>query len=168
MRVMNHIIQFIKMLANLRLIRTIAVGAVAVTAQTIVFEILGIYLQLVSPSTAVLIGAEVGILTNFYLNNRFSFHDRQHKISLLSRLMRFHLVLSGAVLLQWLFVFTAEYYGNSLLYIHIAYVAGIILGFAWNYTFYLLFVWRSQEPSGEFSGNHEELLTKDAPRERKT
>lgn len=134
-------------MANSRLVHTMTVGAVAVVAQTIVFEILGIYLQLVSPSTAVVVGAEAGILTNFYLNNRFSFHDRQHDISLLSRLARFHLVVSGSIFLQWLFVFIAEHQTDSYLIIHGAYAAGIILGFVWNYTFYLLFVWKHTVPS---------------------
>lgn len=129
-----------------RLVRTIAVGVIAVVVQTTVFEIFGIYLQLFSPSTAVLVGAEAGILTNFYLNNRFSFHDRQHDISLFSRLLRFHFVVSGSVFLQWLFIFIAEHQTNSYLIIHGAYAAGIILGFAWNYTFYLLFVWQHKEP----------------------
>lgn len=130
---------------DVRLVRTLAVGVVAVITQTVVFEIVGIYLHLFSPSTAVIIGAEAGILTNFYLNNRFSFHDRQDDTSLLSRLVRFHLVVSGSVFLQWLFVFIAEHQTNSYLIIHAAYAAGIIVGFAWNYTLYLLFVWKSQE-----------------------
>lgn len=136
---------------NSRLVRTIFVGGIAVIAQTIVFEILAIFLQLVSPSTAVIIGAEAGILTNFYLNNRFSFNDRQHDISLFSRLARFHLVVSGSVLLQWLFVFITEHQTSNSLLIHIAYASGIILGFAWNYTFYMFFVWKHAEPKDEKS-----------------
>ena len=128
-----------------RIARALAVGAVAVTVQTIIFEIIGIIFQLVSPSTAVVIGAEAGILTNFYLNNRFSFHDRQHDISLLSRLLRFHLVVSVSVLFEWLLLFIVERQTDSILLIQATYVAGIIIGFAWNYTCYLLFVWKSRE-----------------------
>ncbi len=135
-------------MASSRLVRTLAVGVVAVVVQTIVFEILGIYLQIFSPSTAVVIGAETGILTNFYLNNRFSFYDRRHGISLFSRLLRFHIVVSGSVILQWLFVFIAEHRTNSTLLIHAAYATGILLGFVWNYSFYLLFVWRQERSHG--------------------
>lgn len=130
-----------------RFVRVFIIGGVGVLVQTIVFEIIGIYLRLVPPSTAVLIGAEVAILTNFYLNNRFSFHDRRHDVSFISRLMRFHLVVSGSIILQWLFVFIAEHQTNDLLILHAAYAAGIILGFAWNYTFYHLFVWRNTPPA---------------------
>lgn len=128
-----------------RFLRVFIIGGIGVLVQTIVFEIIGIYLQLVLPSTAVLIGAETGILTNFYLNNRFSFSDRRHDISLSSRLLRFHLVVSGSIFLQWLFVFVTEHQTSDLLIIHAAYAAGIILGFVWNYTFYLLFVWKQSD-----------------------
>ncbi|MFZ3043628.1 MAG: GtrA family protein [Minisyncoccia bacterium] len=136
-----------------RIVRTLTVGAIAVVAQTIVFEILGVYLHLFSLSTSVVIGAEIGILTNFYLNNRFSFHDRRDTTPLLSRLFRFHLVVSGSVILQWLFVFLAEHATTDTLLIHAAYAAGIIVGFAWNYTFYLLVVWkRPQSPNAIVHG----------------
>jgi dolichol-phosphate mannosyltransferase len=164
---MIPLIQLYTEMLHSRLIRTLTVGAIAVIVQTSVFEIIGVYLQLFSLSTAVLIGAEIAILTNFYLNNRFSFHDRQHNISLLSRLARFHLVVSGSAFLQWLFVFLAEQQTNDLLLIHAAYAAGIVLGFAWNYTFYLLFVWRPKESSSRFSGNHEKLFPKYVPDQRK-
>ncbi len=139
---MNSASTFLKSVVRLRIVRTIGVGFVALTVQTTIFEILGIYLNLFAPSTAVIIGAEAGILTNFYLNNRFSFNDRQHSLSLPARLLRFHLVVSGSVFLQWLFVFLTEQRTDSVLIIHVAYAAGIVLGFVWNYTFYLLFVWR--------------------------
>lgn len=141
---MNFLLQFGREMMKMRIVRTLAVGVIAVIVQTAVFEILGVYLQLFSLSTAVLIGAETAILTNFYLNNRFSFHDRQHKIPLISRLVRFHLVVSGSVVLQWLFVFITEQRTSDLLFIHAAYATGIVLGFAWNYTFYHLFVWRKE------------------------
>jgi len=131
---------------NSRFVHVFVIGGVGVVVQTVVFEILGIFLRIVSPSTAAVLGAEIGVLTNFYLNNRYSFHDRQHDISLLSRLARFHLVVSGSLFLQWLFVFIIERQTDSLLAIHAEYVVGIILGFVWNYTFYLLFVWRNHKP----------------------
>lgn len=132
--------------ANSRLVRTLSVGVAALIVQTALFEVLGVYLHVFSLSTTVLVGAEAAVLTNFYLNNRFSFGDRQHNISLLSRLLRFHLVVSGSILLQWLFVFLAEHQTNNLVIIHAAYAAGLVLGFFWNYTLYLLFVWRQDTP----------------------
>ncbi len=128
-----------------RFLRICLVGSTGFLVQTTAFQILGIYLQIVPPSTAVLIGAEIGILTNFYLNNRFSFHDRQHNASYVSRLARFHMVVSGSVLLQYVFVFITERQTSSQLLITGAYLAGVMIGFAWNYTFYHLFVWGKKE-----------------------
>lgn len=134
-----------RIFSHSRFLRIVVIGGIGLLLQTALFEILGIYLQIFSPSTAVVIGAETAILVNFYLNNRFSFRDRQHDTSLALRLVRFHLVVSGSVVLQWLFVFIAEHSTSSYLIIHAAYIAGIIFGFMWNYTFYLLFVWKSKE-----------------------
>jgi putative flippase GtrA len=134
-----------KKMLGTRLARSIMVGFIAVIVQVIIFEIIGIFFHLFSPSTAAVLSGEVGLLTNFYLNNRFSFQDRKHNISLSARLLRFHLVVSGSIFLQWLFLFIAEHQTDDYLIIHAAYAAGIVLGFAWNYTCYLLFVWKSRE-----------------------
>lgn len=124
------------------------VGFVAVVLQTAIFEILGIYLHLFSPSTAVVIGAEFGLLVNFYLNNRFTFNGHGHD-SMLVRLLRFHLVVSGSIIIQWLSLFIAEHLTTNLLLIHGAYFAGIFIGFLSNYTGYYLWVWRRSESQQE-------------------
>lgn len=129
-----------------RFVRVFVIGGIGVAVQTAVFEIFGVLLSLAPLSSVAAVSAEIGVLTNFYLNNRFSFNDRQHGISLVARLARFHLVVSGSIFLQWLFVFIAEHQTSSVLLIHGAYAAGIIVGFVWNYTLYLLFVWRHEEP----------------------
>jgi putative flippase GtrA len=142
---MDPVIQFCRSLAHKRVIRAIAVGAVAVAVQTAVFELLAVYLAILAPSTAVLIGAESGILTNFFLNNRFSFHDRRGS-PLLPRLLRFHLVVSGSVTLQWLLIFIVERQTSDWYIIHAVYAMGIVIGFVFNYTGYRLWVWRHHGP----------------------
>lgn len=134
--------RFFHALLNARLVRSLAAGTIGVATQTILFEILGIFLKVFSPSTAVVISAECGLLVNFYLSNRFAFYDRRHAISNLSRLLRFHLVVSGSIFLQWLFIFVAEHKTDSIWLIHVAYITGLILGFIWNYSLYLFFVWK--------------------------
>lgn len=137
----------IERLKSLRVFRTIVVGGVAVVCQTLVFEILGIYLAIVSPSTAVVIGGEVGVFTNFFLNNRYSFGDRAHG-SLLYRLLRFHIVVLGSIVIQWLFVRGAEHFDVGFFLIHVAYATGIVVGFVWNYNWYKFWVWqhRAEKP----------------------
>ena len=130
-------------LRSSRLVRVALFGGMGVVAQTLVFELLGVWLGLLRPSLATLAGAEVGILLNFFLNNRFSFNDRSHA-PFAARLVRFHLVVSGSLFIQWLFVFLAEPTENFFI-IHAAYVAGILLGFISNYTGYRLWVWKHHE-----------------------
>lgn len=132
-------------LLRARIVRVAFFGSIALVAQTIVFEVVGIWLELLRPSLATLLGAEFGIMTSFLLNNRYSFNDRSHA-PLLTRLMRFHLVVSGSVFIQWLFVFSAESATSNLWIIHAAYAAGVAVGFISNYTGYRLWVWRHHAP----------------------
>ena len=127
-----------------RIMRVAFFGGFGVVVQTIVFEIVGIWLGLLRPSLATLLGAEFGIITNFILNNRFSFNDRVHA-PLPMRLLRFHAVVSGSLFIQWLCVFTAESLTSNTWAIHGAYAGGILLGFASNYTGYRLWVWKHHE-----------------------
>ena len=137
---MDSIFNFESTLLRSRLLRVAVIGAVGVVVQTSFFEVLGIWLEVVRPSTAVIIGAEFGVLTNFFLNNRFTFNNQTHT-SLLVRLLRFHLVVSGSLLVQWAFVFATEQITTSVLALHSAYIAGVLVGFVSNYTGYRLWVW---------------------------
>ena len=127
-----------------RIMRVAFFGGFGGIVQTIVFEIVGIWLGLLRPSLATLLGAEFGIITNFFLNNRFSFNDRTHA-PLPMRLLRFHAVVSGSLFIQWLCVFTAESLTANTWVIHGAYAGGILLGFISNYTGYRLWVWKHHE-----------------------
>jgi dolichol-phosphate mannosyltransferase len=124
-----------------RFLRVATIGFVGMSVQTMIFEILWIWLGVLRPSLATLVGAELGILTNFLLNNRYSFNDRAHA-PLLLRLVRFHTVVSGSLVIQWIFVFTAESFTQNIWTIHMAYAAGIVIGFLCNYTGYRLWVWK--------------------------
>jgi putative flippase GtrA len=127
-----------------RFLRVATIGIAGLLVQTLIFEILGFWLELVRPSTAVVIGAEFGIITNFLLNNRFTFYDHIHA-PFLVRLLRFHLVVSGSLIIQWLFVFTSEHMTTNTLTLHGAYIIGVLIGFISNYTGYRLWVWRHKE-----------------------
>ncbi len=126
-----------------RLLRVLFVGGVGFTIQTAFFELLSVYSGLLSPSTATLVGGEVGVLCNFYINNRFSFTDREPRtIPLNIRLLRFHIVVSGSLFIQWLFLFLTERATSDLFFIHSAYFAGVVVGFVSNYVGYYFWVWR--------------------------
>mgnify|MGYP003388498656 FL=1 len=127
--------------ARRRIVRVALVSIIGIGIQSALFELLGMYLKVLSPSTAVIVGAEVGLVCNFFLINAFVFHG-VHIRSTPVRLLRFHISVSGSLLLQWLFVFTAEHFGGSALVIHAAYLAGIGIGFFVNYAMYTLWVWQ--------------------------
>jgi putative flippase GtrA len=130
-----------------RFLRIFIIGGIGVLLQTLVFEALGVYLGIVSLSTAAVAGGELGVLANFSLNERFSFPDRiAHTDSLLPRLMRFHMIVAGSLFIQWALLFFAEHHTQNILLLHAAYLGGIVLGFISNYIGYHLFVWRSTAP----------------------
>ena len=129
---------------HMRVTRVVMVGAVGFVIQSLIFEILGIRLSLVAASTATLIGGECALLSNFFLNDRVSFHDKGRGISRLARLARFHLVSSGSLATQWILVFVVEHMTQNLLALRGAYLIGVGLGFVLNYTGYYLFVWQRE------------------------
>jgi len=143
---MNRILLPVRTFVRSRLFRVGVIGIIGLIIQTTIFEVLGIYLGIVSASTAAIIGGEVAILTNFTLNHRFSFGDRRTG-NLLARLLRFHTVVAGSLLLQWLFIFTTEQFTNDVVFIHLAYFAGVGLGFLTNYAGYHFFVWKKHNPA---------------------
>lgn len=137
-----------------RIFRVGIIGITGLAIQTSVFELLGIYLKLIPPSSAVIVGGEVSILCIFFLNQRFAFGDKKESGSMIARLLKFHLVIAGSLFLQWLLTFIAEHLTDNVLIIHAAYLCGVGLGFITNYLGYSLFVFRSsagdrQRPSGQ-------------------
>ena len=128
-----------------RLVRVMAVGGVGFIIAASIFEIVGIRMQLVAASTASLIAGECAILSNFFLNDRFSFGEMAaHAESLISRIVRFHLVSSGSLATQWIIVFITESFTSDPLFLRGAFVLGVGIGFIFNYTGYYLWVWRKR------------------------
>lgn len=122
--------------------KVLSVGAVGFVIQTVIFEALGIRLALVAASTAAVIGGEAAILSNFFLNNRFSFADAERTTALWKRLLRFHLVSSGSLATQWILVLVAEQFTSDVFLLRGAFLVGVGLGFLLNYSGYYFFVWR--------------------------
>ena len=141
---MELITHLFYMVWRYRVVRVGLIGGIGLLVQTLTFETLAFWLHVLHPSTAVIIGAELGIITNFFLNNRYSFNDRSHA-PLWHRLVRFHLVVSGSLLTQWLCVFLTEQVTHNFWWLHLAFIVGVGLGFVSNYTGYRLWVWKHHE-----------------------
>jgi putative flippase GtrA len=126
-----------------RMTKVFLVGGTGFILQTIIFETLGIWLKVVSPSTATIIGAECAIISNFFLNERYSFRDTGgNRAPFFKRIAMFHLVSSGSLLAQWLSLFFMEHLTSSPLWLNAAFIFGAGVGFITNYTGYYFFVWR--------------------------
>lgn len=138
---MDYFKEMYRKAMRFRVLRAAGSGAAGVLVQTLVFEVAGIWLGLVRPSTAVIIGAEFGIITNFLIANRYVFGDAPAG-KWLTRLVRFHLVIAVSLCIQWLCVRMAELVTHDIFVIHAAYIAGILIGFAFNYMGYKLWVWK--------------------------
>jgi dolichol-phosphate mannosyltransferase len=104
-------------------------------------------LRLVNASTswsgyvALVPGIEISIITNFLLNDFFTFSDRRtgKMKSLFARLLKYNLVtLSGAVINYAIaaVLFTAG------LNIYLADFIGIVVAFLWNYLFSTVWAWK--------------------------
>ena len=129
-----------------RVLPILGAGGVGFVLQLAIFEVLAVYLGVVSHSVATVIGAEVGILTNFFINDKISFSHHAHKASLPTRLVRHQAVVLVAVCLQWFLVYTAEHMTTDVWLIRLALLVGIGLGFIWNYVWYHLYVWKHHHP----------------------
>jgi putative flippase GtrA len=129
-----------------RIGRVLVIGGIGALLQTLVFETLGIWLSIVSASTATVIGAVLAILSNFLLNERFSFHDAvDHAVPFYRRILKFYLVSSGSLAIQWVCVFIAEHISTNAIFLNAAFIVGVGIGFLFNYAGYYFFVWRRNE-----------------------
>lgn len=144
-RSMNYVARLRK-LSQIRIMRVLFIGGIGFVIQTTIFEILAVWLRLMPASTAAVIGAEVAILCNFTLNQKFSFSQtHENTLPLWQRILRFHMVVSGSIFLQWLFIFVTERFTENLTYIHLAYALGVVVGFISNYLGYKFFVWKKKD-----------------------
>ncbi len=128
-----------------RMGRVLLIGGIGALFQTIIFETLGIWWGVVAASTATLIGAECAIISNFTLNERFSFRDSVDRSTpLYKRILKFHLVSSGSLATQWICLLIAEHISTNALFLNGAFIVGVGIGFIFNYTGYYFFVWGSK------------------------
>lgn len=101
----------------------------------------GLKIEYASP-----IAIEVSILTNFFLNNIWTFRRRNTKIGLASRILRYHLVTGIAGLVNYgILLLLAKVFGIHDL---IANLIGIIVGTFINFFLNSLWTWRIHEENG--------------------
>jgi dolichol-phosphate mannosyltransferase len=80
---------------------------------------------------AVVIGIEVSIITNFILNDTFTFAKRRRGKSFMGRLLKFNLICLTGAAIQWgLFMLFTRVFG---VYDLLSNFIGIVVAFLWNY-----------------------------------
>jgi dolichol-phosphate mannosyltransferase len=89
---------------------------------------------------AVIIGIEVSIITNFILNDTFTFAKRRAGKSFMGRLLRFNLICMAGAAIQWgLFMLFTRLFG---VYDLLSNFIGIVVAFLWNYSVNRNWTWR--------------------------
>lgn len=133
---------------SLRFIKFMIVGGTGLVLQTITYCLLGFILRIVRPSIATIIGGQLAIISNFLLNNLWTFKDR--RIARFSKLffkfLLFWLTSNFAVLvLQGGVVRIGEaLVGGESVFIHLFFILGLVATIFWNYTVYNRFIWKKR------------------------
>ena len=129
----------------LRFVKFGITGALGLLWQTITFQLLAFSFQLTTPKVATLIGGEIAVISNFILNNAWTF--REHSVQgkkLVGKFIQFN--LSGVIPLtiQTGIVKIGEVvaHGNNLV-IWGFFASALILVIITNYLIYNIFIWKT-------------------------
>ena len=118
-----------------------AVGASGVLVNNIVLFLLVDRAQF-NPVLAAVIATEAAVLSNFSLNDRWTFADMRGRRTWLGRAAHYNVVVLGGLVIAVLTLFAL----TSWFHIHylVANLAGIAAGMLWNYAVNLRVTWRKQ------------------------
>ncbi len=123
------------------------VGAVGFLVQTVFFYIFYELLNVFSALSQA-ISAEIAILSNFILNNNFSFKKQKitGKKNLVYKFFNFNFVSLGSVIIQFLTQLIGNYFfGQERIIVYTFYVVGVLLGLISNFYLYKKFIWKHKK-----------------------
>lgn len=150
----NNLLESLKIVIILRLrklkryLSICIVGIFGMIAQIISYNILRHFLI---PEYANMVSVELAIITNFFVNNRFTFSERRlrkhdKKKTWLSKLLQFNLFSLGSMLLQTLILIVGiNLFGKGAILENIFVLCGIFLGSIYNFTMYSHVIWKKQK-----------------------
>lgn len=122
--------------------RFMVVGTIGFIINTVVLEA-GVHLFGFDPSIGSAIGAEFAIISNYILNNNWTF--KEQKITggkQLAKFIQFNTTSIGAIIIQAGTVFVGTRVFGVAWY-RLYYVFGVGLGLIWNYTMYSKVIWKN-------------------------
>jgi len=147
----NNIIDSLRVVFSLRLrdsqklIKVMVVGGIGTIVQLVFFNILRLSLAL---SLAQNIAIELAILSNFILNNIWTFKENKFRLKELKKLfvgfVKFNVLSLGSIIIQNIVLLGGVFLlGRSLLIENLLVLIGILLGLIWNYLMYTRVVWKT-------------------------
>jgi dolichol-phosphate mannosyltransferase len=98
------------------------------------------------PAIASAVGAEFAIVSNFILNNFWTFQEKKITVPLrmLFKFIQFNLTSLGAVVIQYVVVrIGVEIFGRPLYMVY--FVIAVLIGLVWNYFMYSKVIWKKKE-----------------------
>lgn len=87
-------------------------------------------------------GDEISILTNFYLNNVWTFKKAKNNDSIKKKLLKFHIVSISSIVINNIVLFTLHL--GFGVYDVLAKFIGILVAFMWNYFFSVRWTWKEK------------------------
>lgn len=115
------------------------VGSVGFIINTLILELLvwgGI-----SPVIGSITGAEMAIISNFVLNNAWTFRTRKISGNKLGKFLQFNMTSLGALLIQSGSVLAGTTVWGDAVY-RLFYIIGVGVGLFWNYWMYSRVIWK--------------------------
>jgi len=121
------------------------VGGTGLVIQTAFFEFTSVFNHLLAPSIATIIGGVMAIISNFTLNNLWTFRDYQVTgIKILAKFVQFNLTSLIALGIQFVILRMGEAVARgSDLIIQFFYFGAIAIVLVTNYYIYNKFIWKT-------------------------
>lgn len=147
---MRDIVEYIRSSILIRLDRSasffkyVVVGIVGFVIQTVISKIL--IALFINPGVAVTFGAEGAIISNFILNNYWTFSHKKIKgKGMFSKFIQFNLVSLGSIAIQGVMVGVGTFFlGNAYWFILMVFSI-IFLVIPYSYFAYNRFIWKSEK-----------------------
>jgi len=138
---------FLRFKQNEKLIKVMIVGGVGTIIQMVFFNIFRLKMHL---SLAQNLAIELAVVSNFTLNNIWTFKDHKFSIKeffkLVAGFVKFNLASIGSIIIQNVILLLGiKLLGRSFLIENSLVVVGILIGLIWNYLMYTRVVWKTHK-----------------------
>jgi len=132
-----------------KLIKVMIVGGIGTFVQLAFYNLLRLRLGL---SLSQNLAIEMAVISNFLLNNLWTFKDNKFSLKDLKKLIigfvKFNLTSLGSIVIQNLvLLFGVKLLGRSFLIENALVIIGILIGLIWNYLMYTKVVWKTPKKS---------------------